>query len=213
MTRAETAMLLALMAAAWPKFEPDDAKVALWHELFEDTDFRVAQVALKKLMLSSPYPPTIADMRREVLAVTTPPEDRITPAEAWGLVKKCFSKYSINREKEVLERLPGPVADTVRYMGWRELCMSDEGEIVRAQFMRMFDQVATRRREEALLPPAMRETIGQLASKMDMERLEKKPDLKLMSGRGGHGSPTQASRPPCPAKKAAASTGARTVAQ
>lgn len=185
MTRAETAMLLALMAAAWPKFEPDDAKVALWHELFEDTDFRVAQVALKKLMLSSPYPPTIADMRREVLAVTTPPEDRITPAEAWGLVKKCFSKYSINREKEVLERLPGPVADTVRYMGWRELCMSDEGEIVRAQFMRMFDQVATRRREEALLPPAMRATISQLAAKMGMERLEKKPNLKLIDRKGG----------------------------
>ena len=67
--------------------------------------------------------------------------------------------------------------------------MSDEGEIVRAQFMRMFDQVATRRREEALLPPAMRELIGELAAGMDMgKKLAKgpKPELKLVSGKGGH---------------------------
>jgi len=197
-TRAETAMLLALMAAAWPKFEPDDAKVALWHELFEDTDFRVAQVALKKLMLSSPYPPTIADMRREVLAVTTPPEDRITPAEAWGMVSHAIRDYGSYREREGLESLPPVVRKTAEYIGWRELCLSEEGEILRAQFMRMFQQVSERRREEVLLPPAVRELIGKLASGMDMsKKVDKRPELKLVSGKGGpkHGQAQETQTP------------------
>ena len=184
MTVAEVAKILTLMASAWPSFEPSDDKVRLWHELFGDISYQVAMVAVKKLMLSSKYLPTIAELRKEVLAVTTAAEDRITPAEAWGMVVHAIRDYGSYREADALKSLPESVAKTVRYIGWRELCLCEEPDVIRAQFMRMFDQVATRRREEALLPPAMRETIGQLASKMDIRRLGKKPDLKIMSGRG-----------------------------
>lgn len=172
-------MLLALMAAAWPKFEPDDAKVALWHELFGDVDFQVAQVALKRLMLTSEYPPTIADMRRQVAAVTTPADDQITPAEAWGMVVHAIREYGNYREAEALASFPPVVQRTVKCIGWKELCLSEEPDVIRAQFMRMVGQIAERRQQEALIPPALKEQIAALAQGLGMER-----QLKLVSGKG-----------------------------
>ncbi len=180
MTKSETAKLLAVIAASYPRFEVDDLKVKVWHEMLGDLDYNVASMAVKKIIVQNTFAPAISEVRKAALEVTTPEVNRITAAEAWGLVKKCFSKYSINREKEALASLPGPVADTVRYMGWRELGMSEQPDVIRAQFMRMYDQVATRRREDALLPAAMRETIGQLAAGMDMG-----PKLKLVGRKGG----------------------------
>lgn len=180
MTKGETAKLLAVIAASFPRFEVDDLKVKVWHEMLGDLDYTVASMAVKKIILQNTFAPAISEVRKAALEVMTPESERITAAEAWGMVKRAFSRYSIYREKEALASLPGPVADTVRYMGWRELCMSEEGEIVRAQFLRMYDQVATRRQEDALLPLAMRGEIGKLAAKMDI-----KPALRLVNGKGG----------------------------
>lgn len=184
MERSEAGQLLTLMASAWPRFEPSDDKVALWRELFDDVPFEVAKLALKKLMLTNTFPPSVAELRQAVMDITTPESERITAAEAWGMVTQAIQYFGSYQEHDGLESLPPPVRRTAEYIGWRDLCLSEEPEILRAQFMRMYDQVATRRREKAMLPPAMRATIGQLAAKMDMERIEK-PNLKLIDRKGG----------------------------
>jgi len=188
MERSEAGELLTLMASAWPRFEPSDDKVALWRELFDDVPFEVTKLALKKLMLTNTFPPSAAELRQAVVDITTPQRDHITAAEAWGMVVRAIRYHGSYQGSEGLKSLPPAVRRTAEHIGWRDLCLSEEPEILRAQFMRMYDQVATRRREEALLPPAMRELIGELAAGMDMgKKLAKgpKPELKLVSGKGG----------------------------
>jgi len=198
MERSEAGQLLTLMASAWPRFEPSDDKVALWRELFDDVPFEVAKLALKKLMLTNTFPPSVAELRQAVMDITTPESERITAAEAWGMVSHAIRDYGSYREREGLESLPPVVRKTAEYIGWRELCLSEEGEILRAQFMRMFQQVSERRREEVLLPPAVRELIGKLAGGMDMsKKVDKRPELKLVSGKGGpkHGQAQETQTP------------------
>lgn len=187
MTLVEAAKLLTLIAAAWPQFEPTEDKVLLWHELFADVSFEVAQAALKKLMVSSPFPPSIADLRREVVAVTVPLEDQISPAEAWGMVVHAIRKYGYYQEEKAKASLPSAVRRTVDYIGWQELCLSDEPDVIRAQFMRMYEQVTARQRQEALLPPAVKQHIASLAERMDMQRLDAKPRLRLIKDSTGEG--------------------------
>jgi hypothetical protein len=172
MTVAEVAKMLTLMASAWPTFEPSDDKVRLWHELFCDIPYKVAMTAVKKLMLSSKFPPTIAELRKEVLAVTIPAEDRITPAEAWGMVVHAIRDYGSYREVDALASLPEVVARVVRYIGWRELCLCDEPDIIRAQFMRMFDQVAAKERDRKLLPSGLQEQISKLSAGKDLRLIK-----------------------------------------
>jgi hypothetical protein len=92
-----------------------------------------------------------------------------------------------------LESLPEAVRKTVQYIGWQELCLSEEPDVVRAQFMRMYQQVAERRQKEAVLPPALKEAIAAIADKMDMRKqLEppKKPLLRLVGGNARQKSQT-----------------------
>ncbi len=187
MTQVEVARLLTIMASAWPQFEPSEDKVLLWHEMMQDVDYQVAQAALKVLIARKTFPPSIAEFRQEVLAISTPAEDQITPAEAWGMVVHAIREYGSYREREALESLPPAVRKTVEYIGWREICLSEEPDVIRAQFMRMFQQVSERRQKEAVLPATLREQIAALAAGMDMGRAvgTGKPMLRLIPGEGG----------------------------
>lgn len=171
MDRVETGKLLAIMSAAWPNFEVDKAKHAIWHEMLGDVEFEIVQVALKKLILESPYPPSIADVRRQVVEIMTPPGDQMEPAEAWGAVLQAVRQWGYYREGEALKSLPDRVARVVRMMGWQELCASEEPDVVRAQFMRMYDQIRTRDNRVALLPQALRVEIKALSEGMTLRAL------------------------------------------
>lgn len=164
MTKTETTKLLALMVAAWPRFEVDDIRLSLWHEMFADVDFAVAQLALKKLMLESPHPPSIADLRRQILAVTSPAGDQMEPAEAWALVARAVREHGYYRPREALEFLPERIRATVEAIGWQEICASEQPDVIRAQFMRMYEQIKRRSEEKALLPPSLREQIAVLSN-------------------------------------------------
>ncbi len=166
MKPAEIAELLTLIAAAWPKFEPDDAKVALWSELFTDVDFQVAKVALKKLMLLNTFPPSVAELRQAVLDVTTPGNSRLPAPEAWGYVIAAIKKYGYYREGEALSSMPPEAAKVVGWMGWQDICQSDNIDVVRGQFLRMYETNLQREKEQALLPPALKEIIAEIGQNL-----------------------------------------------
>lgn len=171
MDRVETGKLLTIMSAAWPAFEVDKAKHAIWHEMLADVEFGVAQVALKKLILESPYTPSIADVRRQVVGIMTPPGNQMEPAEAWGAVLQAVHQWGYYREAEALGSLPDRVARVAKMVGWQDLCTSEEPDVVRAQFMRMYDQIRQRDNRVALLPQALKAEIKALSEGMGLRAL------------------------------------------
>ena len=170
MTRAETAKILAVLAASYPKFEVDDVKVQVWHEMLGDLDYAVASMAVKKLIMQNTFPPAIAEVRKAAIEISSP--RGLTAAEAWGEVVKAVRNYGYYRGEEALASLSPTTAQIVRYIGWQEICWNEEPEILRAHFLRMYDQVAAREQEKQLLPPAMQAEIKKIADKFDLRMIE-----------------------------------------
>jgi hypothetical protein len=160
MTKGETAKLLAVLAAAFPRFEVDDLKVQVWHEMLGDLDYSVASLAIKKLILESTFPPSIAEVRKAAVEIQNP--EQTTGAQAWGEVIKAIRIYGHYREEEALASLSPMTAQVVRCMGWRDICLNSEPGVIRGQFLRMYDQIVTRKRKERLLPSGMRKQLMNL---------------------------------------------------
>ena len=62
MTKGEVAKLLAVLAAAYPKFEVNDVKVQVWYEMLGDLEYSVVNIATKKLIMQNTFPPAIAEV-------------------------------------------------------------------------------------------------------------------------------------------------------
>lgn len=156
MTRNETAKVLAIIAAAYPRFKVDTEGITLsvWHEMLGDLDYRLVQIAVQKLIYESPYPPTIADVRRQVVEIME--KDKTDATIAWGEVKKAMSMYGLYKEKEALASMSERTAKVVRAIGFREICMCENPGVVRGQFMKMYETFAAREKKEALLPEKLK---------------------------------------------------------
>jgi len=170
MTKGEVAKLLAVLAAAYPKFEVDDVKVQVWYEMLGDLEYSVVNIAIKKLIMQNTFPPAIAEVRKAAIEISSP--RGLTAAEAWGEVVKAVRNYGYYREKEAMASMSPITAQVVRYMGWREICLSEEPEILRAHFLKMYDQVAAREQEKQLLSPTMQTEIKKIAKKYDIRLIE-----------------------------------------
>lgn len=170
MTKGEVAKLLAVLAAAYPKFEVDDVKVQVWYEMLGDLEYSVANIAIKKLIMQNTFPPAIAEVRKAAIEISSP--RGLTAAEAWGEVIRAIRNYGYYRGEEALASLSPTTAQVVRYIGWREICWNEEPEILRAHFLRMYDQVIAREQEKQLLPPVMQAEIKKLADKFSLRLIE-----------------------------------------
>jgi len=170
MTKGEIAKLLAVLAAAYPKFEVNDVKVHVWHEMLGDLDYAVANIAIKKLIIQNTFPPSIAEVRKAVTELMNP--EQVTSSEAWGEVTRAIRNYGYYREEEALASMSPITAQLVRYMGWREICMSEDIGVIRGQFLRMYEQIATREQEKQLLSQTMQTEIKKLAKKYNIRLIE-----------------------------------------
>jgi len=179
MTKTETVKLLAVISAAYPNMQVTEATVEIWHELLGDLGFNIVLTAAKKLILESPYPPTIADIRKRAVEVMTPLEDRLDAAEAWGEVMRALRVFGYYREAEALQSMSPRTAKVVRWMGWSEICLSEELGVARGQFMKMYQQVAEREHKEQLLPAMLRNDIKKIASKFSLKLLEVQRNEKV----------------------------------
>ncbi len=162
MTKGETAKLLAVLAAAFPRFEVDDLKVQVWHEMIGDLDYGIASLAIKKLILESTFPPSIAEVRKAAVEIQTP--EQTTGAQAWGEVIKAIRNFGHYREEEALASMSPRTAYVVKCMGWREICMAEESGVIRGQFLKMYQQVAEREQKQKLLPENLQSQIRKIAS-------------------------------------------------
>jgi hypothetical protein len=174
MTRKEVGQLLALMTTAWPKFKAANEaehrqRIDVWAAMFADDDFSLCVAALKRLMVGSPFPPSIHDLRKQIYEVQHP--DTVDAATAWGLVADAIRWYGWYDAQGGMTSLPERVRKVVHAIGWRELC-EGKADINRAQFMRMYETVSKREQELQMLPASLKEDIKRLGDGMKVKELE-----------------------------------------
>lgn len=65
MVKSEVSKILAVLAAAYPKFEVDEFRLQLWYEMIKDISYEDAQGGIKNIICNSRFAPTIAEVREE----------------------------------------------------------------------------------------------------------------------------------------------------
>lgn len=165
MTKKETAAMFALISMLYPRDEKfakaDKEAILSWHEMLEDIPFEVAKAAIKASVAVSPFPPQICDIRNYATRLTG--ERRLTADEAWGVACEMLRTYGLNmvykegyvpaegppakfgepikvapnpKEYEAKRHCPKDVWEILEHLGYRDVYMSENPDVVRGQFMR-----------------------------------------------------------------------------
>ncbi|MFE8704111.1 replicative helicase loader/inhibitor [Cytobacillus sp. FJAT-54145] len=156
MNRKEIINLLAIATANFPNMQEKDMKptAILWEKALSDIDYPTAEKALLKVLSTSKFFPTIAELREAIAQITQPVS--IDAMEAWGLIGQAIRKYGYYQQKEAMESLPDEVVEMVKRFTWRELCLSENVDTLRAQFRMAWDTQSKRKKELNALPSEIR---------------------------------------------------------
>ena len=163
-SKAETAKLLTVMAAMYPKFEVTDIKVALWHDMIGDLPYKLAQAALKKVMITSHFPPTVAELRKAAVDIMQSGKEAMDAGKAWGEVQRAISKWGYYEPQKALDMLSPLTREAAEQISWREICSCENPGVVRGQFMKMYDSLKIRKKEDMMLPESFKNRMKVLAS-------------------------------------------------
>ena len=176
MTRQEALTVMAMLKTAYPTFYKDlskediNAAVNLWATMFADDPAYIVTEAVKSLMCTLKYPPTIADVKEKIALITQPPA--MTEMEAWDMVRRAISYYHAN---EAFRNLP-PILQKIvgspnQLREWALMDVETVNSVIQSNFMRSYRAMAAREREYAMLPESTRQLIQSIAVKMDMKAL------------------------------------------
>src|SRR5690625_1254124 len=149
MNKTEIIKLIRVLSANYRNF-PEQGKeqdtVMLWESMLDDMDYDTGRAAVKAHIARSPFPPTIADIRDSAVMLAN--RDSMDAIEAWGEVVKAIRKYGFYNQAEAMESLPQEVREMVERFTWRELCLSENIDTLRAQFRMAWETMQKRRVEE-----------------------------------------------------------------
>lgn len=159
MTQQETIMILGICRASYPNFYKGMTKnelqgiVDLWCEMFENDDINIVKLAVKELIQTLQYPPTIADVKQKIYAITSNEKDA---TELWDELQNAI-KDGIYHSKEVYERLSPEVKKFVRNPSQlKELAQMDSDvvhSVTKGQFFKQIENIQAREKEQKQMLP------------------------------------------------------------
>lgn len=182
MSELQGKKLVAAMIAAYPTTKITDESAAVYVRMLADLDYDAASAALARLVATSKFPPSIAEIREATLAMLN--GEVRAGGEAWGDVLKAIGRYGRNRLPGQDFKFDDPtVAECVAALKWREICDSENQEADRARFIQLYDRLAAQRRRSELsesLPAVQRFRELQEQRKRELEGGEATPIGKLL---------------------------------
>jgi hypothetical protein len=90
------------------------------------------------------------------------PSLQVTAADAWGEVTKAIRYFGWYRSEEALASMSEGARKIAQYIGWQNICEAENLDVLRGQFFKMYGQVETREKTEALLPEGLKKDIKAL---------------------------------------------------
>lgn len=143
MEREEFKVLVKGMKAVYAdaKFIADKDAFDVWYGLLKDLDYNKASAAIQKHMMTSKYPPTIADIREQCVSLSQ--ERPLDELEAWSMVRRALRNCGYNFEEEY-NKLPALVQRAIGSPGQLFQWATDEeynDSVASSHFMRSYRAV------------------------------------------------------------------------
>ena len=116
MNKAETVKLFTVISAMFPrdmKFaQADQLMIDMWQKMLEDIPYDAAEKAITASVATSPFPPSISEIRDYATRLNGP--RRLTAEEAWGQASEVIRTYGTRTVlKEGAEEKPPEYGDVV----------------------------------------------------------------------------------------------------
>ena len=166
MTREEAIKILSILKAGYPNFYKDMNKqdglntIALYQEMFANCDIKLVAIAVKELINSFKYPPTIADIKNKMYELTC--QDEASASELWDKLLKAVRNGFYGAEVE-FEKLPEEVKEFVKSPSQlRELSQlpSDVvNSVVKGQFLKQIELIKQKQKSENMMLSETRKTL------------------------------------------------------
>jgi len=173
-TRQEALAIMAMLKTAYPNFYKDlskediNATVNLWATMFSEESIQVVTEAIKALICTLKYPPTIADVKEKIAMIKQPL--MMTEMEAWQRVKAAISYYNASENFEELPPILQKVVGSPNTL--REWALMD-GEVVnsviQSNFMRSYKAKVAQQKEYAMIPSSTKQLIAGLSQRLSLE--------------------------------------------
>lgn len=184
MNREETAAIMSILQAAYPHFykgktaEEMATALDLWAMMFVDDSAKLVTEAVKALLTTLKYPPTIADVKEKILMLTRPPD--MTEQEAWNLVYKAiqsanyYAQENFDNLPPILQKLVG---SPNQLKEWAQM-EPKPLEVACSNFMRSYTARVKQEKEYQVLPSSNKQIIQGLMSKFNIPALEEGEEIE-----------------------------------
>lgn len=151
MDKEQFIVLIKALKSAYskPDFLPDDKSVKVWFAMLQDLPYEVLNLAIQKHIMTSAFPPTIADLRR--IAADIALAGTADWTEAWSRVLDVVGTYGLAGGREGLAQLDDPTREAVRRVGYWSICNSENISIERANFRAAYEAIVAAMKDEAIL--------------------------------------------------------------
>ena len=162
MTKKEFMLFASALRTYYPKENilPNTQAVELWYKQLQDLDYKVLVITLNKWVATNKWSPSIADIRAEAATIT---QGKVKDwGEAWQDVLKAIRCYGSYREEQALESLDDITRQAVKRLGFINICQSENITHDRANFRMIYEQITERGKQDAQLPPKLKELINNM---------------------------------------------------
>ena len=146
-----------------------EAQVYGYFESLQDIPFDVLLATSRKIAATRKYPtfPMPGEIREEALDIT---RDSIAAGEAWRIAISACGRCDVDIKGSVeraFANVPPIVIAAVWSFGFRSLYSlpNNAVETARAQFFKVFNEIAEKERRTGLLPASVREQIALIGSR------------------------------------------------
>ena len=187
MNKTDAAKLVAVVCAAYPNFDkfnnPDEvrATVNLWAMMFEGDDGALVGLAVKKHIATSKWPPSVAEIRENMLEMTAP--ELIPPDRAWEDVAVLLDTVSMYAEREQYANKLAPlVCRAVDAIGWthllsmhRDASIGEKAGMDRLAFLQQYTPMYEREKYRAMTPGGINVQIDHIRAQRVAELPQPEP--------------------------------------
>ena len=126
----------------------DDNRLRLYVEMLSDIPPSILEAAVKKLIMTNKFLPSIAEIRevaygiKGIISGTAAPDE----SEAWGEVIKAIRSVGYYGKPKFSHEA---ITAAVNNIGWQDICMtpSDGMNTLRSQFRRAYQLAAQRQKD------------------------------------------------------------------
>lgn len=155
MTPSEIDELLMMLVAAYPNMKVTDATTKLYEVTLADLDEGLARRAVIRIITTSKFPPTIAEIREACSLQSAGPVR--SGADAYGVLMEAVRRHGRCYGEPAPEFSDPLIAKCIGVWGsWNDLCNSPSADPGgRARFIELYDELARAARQDQVSGQAL----------------------------------------------------------